>query len=165
VNLNKVQAVGGDAVRKKRVPAEPPALEDGLYWYRVWINLRGGGYVDEWKLARIVGGKVQQFGSDGLLDLGCPYLRHALWVRAEPPHTDANAVCLLTDGRRRKRGSALVTQDDNRAASERVRKVAEGIVDAFLAMHDATAGYYTRNPDHKEELIVRVARLIESVRR
>jgi len=151
-------------VGKRRVLAEPPALEDGYYWFRNWINLRDGGHVEEWKLARVIGGKVQRLGSDSLIDLGCPYLRHSIWVRIEPPHAEANAVCLLTDVRRRKRGSVLVTQDDNRAASERVRKVAEGIVDAFLAMHDSTAGYYARNPHHKEELIVRVARLIESVR-
>ena len=157
--------MGGMAVGKKRVPVEPPALDDSYYWFRNFINLRGGGYVDEWKLARVIGGRVQQFGSEAMLDQNCEYLRHSIWVRIEPPHADANAVCLLTDGRRRKRGSALVPQDDNRAACEKVRNVAEGIVDAFLAMQDSTAGYYARNPDHKEELIVRVARLIEAVRR
>lgn len=151
-------------MEKKRVPVETPALEDGYYFYRNWINLRGGGHVDVWKLARIVGGKVQRLGSDGLIDQDCPYLRHSMWVRIETPDTDANAVCLLTDGRQRNRGSALVTQDNNRAASERVRKVAEGIVDAFLALHDSTAGYYARRPGHKEELVAQIARLIASVR-
>jgi len=151
-------------VGKRRVPVEPPALEDGYYWFRNFINLRGGCHVDLWKLARVIGGKVQRFGSDALLDQNCEYLRHALWMRIEPPHDEANAVCLLTDGRRRKRGTVLVTQAKNRAASERVRKVAEGIVDAFLAMHDSTAGYYARNPDHKEELVAHITRLIESVR-
>ncbi len=152
-------------MEKERVPVEPPALEDGYYWFRNWINLRGGGHVDRWKLARVTGGRVQRLGSEALIDQDCPYLRHALWVRIEPPHTDANAVCLLTDGRRRKRGHVLMTQDDNRAASERVRKVAEGIVDAFVAMHDSTVGYYARHPDHKEELVARVARLIERVQK
>jgi len=87
-----------------------------------------------------------------------------MWVRVEPPDADANAVCLLTNGSRRKRVSALVVADSDRAASERVRKVAEGIVDAFLAMHDSTAGYYARRPDHKGELVAQIARLIASVR-
>ena len=164
VNSKAIKATGGNAVEKKRVPVEPPALEDGYYWFRNWINLRGGGHVDRWKLARVVGGKVQQFGSDALIDQDAPYLRHSMWVRIEPPHADANAVCLLTDGRRRKRGSALVAPDGDRSASERVRKVAEGIVDAFVAMHDSTAGYYARNPHHKEELVARITRLIERVR-
>lgn len=151
-------------MEKRRVPVEPPALEDGFYWFRNWINLRGGGHVDVWKLARVVGGRVQRFGSEALIDQDCPYLRHSMWVRIETPGTDANAVCLLTDGRRQNRGSAPVAPGGDRAASERVRKVAEGIVDAFVAMHDSTAGHYARRPDHKEELIVRVARLIEGVR-
>jgi hypothetical protein len=164
VNLKKVQTMRGDAVDNMRVPVEPPALEDGYYWFRNWINLRGGCHVDRWKLARVVGGMVQRFGSDALIDQDCPYLRHSMWVRIESPHTDANAVCLLTDGRGQKRGSVLVTQDNNRAVSERVRMVAEGIVDAFLAMHDSTVGYYARNPHHKEELVAQIARLIASVR-
>ncbi len=146
------------------MPVEPPALEDGYYWFRNWINLRSGGHVDVWKLARVVGGRVQRFGSEALIDQDCPYLRHSMWVRIETPDTDANAVCLLTDGRRRNRGSAPVAPDGDRAASERVRKVAEGIVDAFLAMQDSTAGYYARRPDHKEELVARVTGLIASVR-
>jgi len=164
VNLNGVQLKGGDAVGTKRVPVEPPALDDGHYWYRNFINLRGGGHVDVWKLARVVGGKVERFGSDALLDQHCPYLRHSMWVRVEPPDADANAVCLLTNGSRRKRVSALVAPDGDWPASERARKVAEGIVDAFLAMHDSTAGYYARHPAHKEELVAQVARLIASVR-
>lgn len=148
----------------RRLTVEPPALEDGYYFYRNWINLRGGGHVDEWKLARVIGGRVQRLGSEALIDHDCQYLRHSMWVRIEPPHTDANAVCLLTAGRRQNHGSALVAQDANRAAAERVRKVAEGIVDAFVAMHDSTVGYYARNPHHKEELVARITRLIEGVR-
>lgn len=150
-------------MEKKREPVEPPALDDGYYWYRNWISLRGGGHVDEWKLARVIGGKVQRLGSEALIDQDCPYLRHSMWVRVEPPNADANALCLLTAGRRRKDSPALVTVDDTRPASERVRAVAEGIVDAFVAMHDSTAGYYARNPHHKKELVALIVRLIESV--
>ena len=87
---------------EKRGTDEPPILEDGWYWFRNFINLRGGGHVDVWKLARVIGGKVERFGSDALLDQNCEYLRHSMWVRIDPPDADANAVCLLAAGRRRK---------------------------------------------------------------
>ena len=73
---------------KKRRAVEPTSLEDGYYWFRNYINLRGGGHADEWQLARIVVGRVQRFGSAGIIDPDCPYLRRALWVRIEPPDAE-----------------------------------------------------------------------------
>ena len=143
-------------MEEKRVPAEPMALEDGYYWFRNWINLRGGGHVDEWKLARIIGGKVQQPGSEATLDLGCPYLRHALWVRAEPPGADAEAIRLATEGRPRREGRS-------RAGFERVWAAAEEIVDALLDVSPAAVAFYRDRPVMKADLVAEVVRIIRNL--
>ncbi|MBY0457103.1 MAG: hypothetical protein K2V38_07190 [Gemmataceae bacterium] len=119
---------------------EGHALPDGVYWFRNYVNLRGGGHVRRWKIAQVVGGRVRLAGSASELDQGCPYLRRALWVRAEPPAAD--------------RGTTV------EAAAERVRLVAEGIVDVFVTLSDATAAYYARHPHHRHELVDRIAGLI-----
>ncbi len=126
---------------------------DGFYWFRNWINLPGGGHVGEWKLARVVRGQVQVFGSDAWLDPACPYLRDALWVRAEPP---ANVTAV-------RRATAWVDPSGG-AVSERVRAVAEKIVDAFLAASRPLADYYAHRPDHRAELVAGIARQIGAVR-
>lgn len=135
---------------KERVQAEPPALDDGYYWFRNWINLRGGGHVGVWKMACVVGGKVQRFGSEALLDQTCPYLRHALWVRAEPPDTDAKAIQLATEGR-------------SRAGFERVWAAAEEIVDALLDVSPAAVAFYRDRPVMKADLVAEVVRVIRSL--
>lgn len=150
-------------MNKKRVPVESPALEDGFYWFQNFINLDGGGHVDEWKLARINRGRVQRFGSEAVIDLGCPYLRHARWVKIEPPDTEAAPVTAIRHGVKGRSGRGL-GRTGGSSSPERVRLVAEEIVSAFVAMHDSTAGYYARHPVHKEELIAQIARLIERVR-
>lgn len=58
---------------------------DGYYWYRNWINLDGGGHVRDWKLAKVIGDKVQCFGTANLIPLDCPYLKNAIWEPATPP--------------------------------------------------------------------------------
>ena len=151
---------------KKRRAVEPPALDDGYYWYRNFVNLDGGGHVGEWKLARIVRGRVQRVGSAAVIDRGCPYLRDALWVRAEPPATDmgdTTAICHAT-ARRPANRAGQVEHDGGGGPGERVRIVAQGIVDAFLETHDSVGAHYRSRPDQKEELIAQIARLIERVR-
>lgn len=128
-------------VGKKRNTNEPEALPDGCYWLKNFVNLRGGGHVRRWKLAQVVGGRVRVVGSSSELDQGCPYLRNALWVRAEPP-TDDRGVTVAV-------------------AADRVRLVAVEIVDAFLRLSDATAVYYARHPHHRAELVAHIAGLIE----
>lgn len=135
----------GTDVGKKRNTNEPLVLEDGFYWFRNWINLRGGGHVRRWKLAQVVGGRVRVVGSVSELDQGCPYLRNALWVRAEPPADD--------------RGVTVA------GAADRVRLVAGEIVDAFLAAHPAAADHYARHPERRHELKALVTRLISMVAR
>lgn len=146
----------------ERVPAEPPALDDGYYWFRNWINLRGGGHVDVWKIGRVVGGKVQRFGSDSLIDLNCPYLQHALWVRAEPPDTDAEAIRLATEGRPRGEGETM-GGGRSRAGFERVWAAAEEIVDALLDVSPAAVTFYRDRPVMKAELVAEVVRIIRSL--
>lgn len=150
----------------KRRAFEPPALPDGFYWYRPFINLRGGGHVDEWKLAQIVGGKVQRPGTELVIDVACPYLRNALWVRAEPPGADAGETAILLATARRPASRTKRVEDDGGAgASERVRIVAQGIVDAFLETHESVGAHYRIRPDQKAELVGQIERLIERVRR
>ena len=54
--------------------------------------------------------------------------------------------------------------DNWRGSYARVRLVTEGIVDTLLAIHDSTASYYARHPEHKADVMAQVARLIASVR-
>lgn len=53
--------------------------EDGHYWLRIWINLDGGGLVDEWRMAKIEGGVVSFIGSTAKMPLTAPYLKRAVW--------------------------------------------------------------------------------------
>lgn len=153
-------------VGKKRRAVEPGRLDDGHYWFKNFINLPGGGYVDEWKMAQIVGGKVRLIGITVAWDQDCEYLRNALWVRVEPPHvegSDGEAVRVETRVRPSRR-AARDNRDDEHRLRERVRFVAEGIVDAFNETHDSTAAYYARHPEKRTELVAQIARLIRNVR-
>lgn len=53
--------------------------KDGYYWFRNWINLDGGGLVDEWKMAKIEGGLVLLVGSNTRMPPDAPYLKRAVW--------------------------------------------------------------------------------------
>jgi len=131
-------------VGTKRNTNEPEGLPDGYYWLKNFVNLRGGGHVRRWKLAEIVGGRVRVVGRASEPDQGCPYLRNAIWVRAEPPAAD--------------RGVTVA------GAADRVRLVAGEIVDLFVGLSETTAAYYARHPHHREELVARIAGLIDRVR-
>ena len=146
----------GDTVAKKRRAVEPPALDDGYYWYRNFVNLTGGGHVGEWKLARIVRGRVQRVGSAAVIDRGCPYLRNALWVRAEPPSADAADATAITAVGRATRGDRAVATPDE----DKVRRVAAEVVDVFVGLSDAMAAYYNRHADHRDDLVAVVARIM-----
>ncbi len=150
----------------KREVIDPPALPDGFYWYRPFINLRGGGHVSEWKLARVVGGKVWRVGTESVIDAGCPYLRDALWVRAEPPALDAKEATAIRRAALRRPGKwAGRAEHDEAGSSDRVRIVAQGIVEAFLETHESVGAHYRSRPDQKAELVAQIARLIERVRK
>ena len=154
------------AVGKKRRAVEREVLPDGHYWYRNVIDLPGGGYVDAWKMAEIVGGKFRQIGVTAEWEQDCDFLRNALWVRVEPPPvegSDSGAVRVET-GVRPSRRAARDNRDDEHRLRERVRFVAEGIVDAFIESHDSTIVYYARKPEKRTELVAQIARLIMKVR-
>ena len=150
---------------KKRRTAEQEVLPDGHYWFRNYINLDGGGHVDEWQMAEIAVGKVRLIGMTAEWEQNCEYLRNALWVRVEPPHVevgDSGAVRVET-GVRPNRRAARDNRDNEHWLGERVRFVAEGIVDAFIETHDSTIVYYARYPEKRKELVAQIARLIRKV--
>lgn len=153
-------------VGKKRRAAERTVLPDGCYWFKNFIDLPGGGHVGEWKVAEIVGGKFRQIGVTAEWEQDCDYLRNAVWVRVEPPHvegSDGRAI-RVEIGVRPSRQAARDNRDDDRRLTERALFVAEGIVDAFIETHDATAVYYARRPEKREELVAQIARLVRRVR-
>lgn len=155
-----------NAVGKKRRAAEREVFPDGHYWYRNWINLDGGGHVDEWKMAEIVGGKVKLIGVTAEWEQHCDFLRNALWVRIDPPPTELGETTGTPTETEVRRGNrvAPVSRDDEHRLRERVRFLAEGIVDAFIETHDSTIVYYARYPEKRKELVAQIARLIGRVR-
>ncbi len=151
---------------KRRKAFESPALPDGYYWFRNFINLRVGGHVSEWKFARVVGGKVWRVGSGAEWEQDCGYSRDAVWVRIDPPHVeggDSGATSLGTRVRPSHR-VARASRDGEDRLTQRIRIVAEGVVDAFTQTHDSTAAYYARRPEERSELVAQIERLIERVR-
>ena len=149
---------------KRRKAIESPALPDGYYWFRNFINLRGGGHVDVWKMARVVGGLVWRVGSEAEWQQDCDYLRDAVWVRIDPPHVDAGDAATPTGTAvRPSHRVARASRDDEDRLAQRIRVVADGIVDAFTETHGSTAAYYARQPEKMEELVAQIARLIGRV--
>ena len=150
----------------RRRAVEPPALPDGYYWYRPFVNLTGGGHVDAWKLAQAEAGRVRLIGSGAERDQDCEYLRDALWVRIDPPRVEGGdtAVTPTEAGVRPGRRAARDDRDGEHRLRQRTLVLAEGIVDAFTETHDSTIVYYARHPEKRTELVARIARLIRQVR-
>ena len=153
-------------VGKKRRAVEPIRLEDGHYWYKDFLNLPGGGHGEEWKLAQIVGGKFRQIGLNAEWEQDCGYLRNALWVRIDPPPSEAGETTAIRKGGKIRRDDrvARVSRDDEPRLRERTLIVAEGIVEAFSETHDTTAVYYARHPEKRKELVAQITRLIGRIR-
>ena len=150
---------------KRRKAFEPPALPDGYYWFCNFTNLSGGGHVDAWKMAQAVAGKVRLIGSGAEWEQDCEYFRNAVWVRIDPPHVEAGDTATPTETAvRRGNRVARVSGDDRHRLRQRIRIVADGIVDAFTETHDSTAAYYDRRPEERGELVAQIERLIERVR-
>ena len=153
-------------VGKKRRAVEPIRLEDGHYWYKDFLNLPGGGHGEEWKLAQIVGGKFRQIGLNAEWEQDCGYLRNALWVRIDPPPSEAGETTAIRKATEVRRGHrvARASRDDEPRLRERTLIVAEGIVEAFSETHDTTAVYYARHPEKRKELVAQITRLIGRIR-
>ena len=151
---------------RKRKSAERTVLPDGHYWYKDFLNLPGGGHGEEWKLAQIVGGKFRQIGLNAEWEQDCGYLRNALWVRIDPPPSQAGDTAAICTGGKIRRDDrvARVSRDDEPRLRERTLIVAEGIVEAFSETHDTTAVYYARHPEKRKELVAQITRLIGRVR-
>ena len=151
---------------KKRWATEHVVLPDGCYWYHPFVDKCDGWHLVEWRLAEIVGGKFRQIGVSAVWELDCDYLRKALWLRIEPPSQDAGAsegigsVAVARQGHRVPTGN----RDDEQRLRERIAIVAEGIVDAFIEMHDSTIVYYARHPGQRNKLVAQISRLIGRVR-
>lgn len=125
---------------KKPRPPEPPALEDGsYYWFRNFIHLHQGGYHYEWKIARVEAGRVQPLGMKPL-DPACRYLQHAIWHGPiEPPPLDeppSTALALHQGGNRR--GQRNRSQEeaadctDAKRHAMRIRRLAGDIVEMLF---------------------------------
>ena len=109
---------------------------------------------------------VWRVGSEAEWEQGCDYLRNALWVRAEPPALDAEEATAIRPAALRRPGKrAGRAEHDEAGSSDRVRIVAQGIVEAFLETHESVGAHYRSRPDHKAELVAQIARLIERVRK
>jgi hypothetical protein len=123
-----------------------PAPPDGWWWVRL-SPATPRGADGQWKVYRVLDGAVQPHGSVAWYSPTAKWLRGAEWVPAEPPaptNTEMRWVC----------------PDD-----EHVRRVAEEIVTVFLDLSDPVAAYYRRHPDHRDELVAVVYRLIEKLSR
>jgi len=153
-------------VGKKRRAVERTVLPDGHYWYKDFLNLPGGGYSRDWKLAEIIDGKFRQIGVKADWEQDCDYLLNALWVRIDPPPSEAGETTAIRKATEVRRGHrvARASRDDEHRLRERTLIVAEGVVEAFTETHDSTVVYYARHPEKRKELVAQIARLIGRVR-
>jgi hypothetical protein len=106
-------------------------------------------------MCRVLNGAVQPHGTSAWYIPTADWLRDAEWVPAEPPGGCGPPATAITRGRGTTRRVRAVAPD-----AERVRRVAAEIVDVFVNLSDATAAYYARHPDDRDELVAAVCRLI-----
>lgn len=136
-----------------------PAPPDGWWWVRL-SPATPRGADRRWTVVRILDGAVQPHGTSAWYTPTANWLRDAEWVPAVPPSGCSPPAAAITRNRRTVRRLRAVAAD-----AERVRRVAAEIVDVFVNLSDATAAYYARHPDHREELVAVVRRLISEVAR
>lgn len=123
-----------------------PAPPDGWWWVRL-SPATPRGSDRQWKVYRVLNGAVQPHGSAAWYTPTAKWLRDAEWVPAEPPTNSALPAAPITEVRR-------VAGDD------KVKRVAGEIVDVFLELSLPVAAYYGQHPDHRDELVAAVCRLI-----
>ena len=152
--------------RKRRARQQAALLPDGYYWFKDFLNLPGGGYGREWKLAQIAGGKFRQVGVAAEWQQDCDYLRDALWVKLVPPPPEAGDTTAIRTASELRRDARVGRdrRDDDYRARQRALILAEGVVAAFTELNDSTAAYYARRPEQRAELVAEIARLIGRVR-
>lgn len=131
-----------------------PAPPDGWWWVRL-SPATPRGSDRQWTVCRVLDGAVRPHGSVAWYSPTAPWLRDAEWVPAEPPAGCGPPATAITRSRGAVRGVRAVAAD-----AERVRRVAAEIVDVFVNLSDATAAYYARHPDDRDELVAVVTRLL-----
>lgn len=121
-----------------------------------WVRLSPAtprGADRQWKVYRVLNGAVQPPGTSAWYSPSAKWLRGAEWVPTEPPACGSPPTAITASGTPARRTPPAVDH-------ERVRRVAAEIVDAFAGLSDQMAAYYQRHPDHHDELVAVVGRLI-----
>lgn len=132
-----------------------PAPPDGWWWVRLSPSTPRGAD-RRWTVCRVLDGAVQPHGSAVWYSPSAPWLRGAEWVPAEPPADADPTVTAITAGKRMTHRLWTAGEYDH----EKLLRVAAEIVDVFVSLSDATAAYYARHPDDRDELVAVVRRLI-----
>ena len=129
-----------------------PAPANGWWWVRL-SPATPRGADRRWMIARVLDGAVQPHGTSAWYSPTAEWLRGAEWVPVDPPPDDLTGHVIVTDGTVR-RGLVAVEH------GEQVRRVAAEVVDVFVGASDGLAAYYYRHPEHRDELVAVVTRLI-----
>jgi hypothetical protein len=143
--------------RQRSRTATPP---DGFRWFRNWIALKTGGYHYEWRIARLVAGQVEVYGPVLTLDADDRYLHRVIWGPAIiPPSVEGTEELALSlvQGRHRSRPHRQDASD----VPEKFLAVARRITAAFVETSDDLRTLYANSPERLEEVIRRVAVLIQ----
>jgi hypothetical protein len=145
--------------KPKQPEATTPA--EGFVWFKNFIRLRGGGYHFEWRIARVLDGQVEVYGPVLTLDPDDRYLHRAIWGPAisPPPTEDVAAALSLVPGRNRQQRKL---REGDGPVPEKLLAVARRITLAFVGSSDDLRSLYADAPHKLEEVIQRVAGLIQA---
>ncbi|MBY0459281.1 MAG: hypothetical protein K2V38_18280 [Gemmataceae bacterium] len=125
----------------------------GWWWVRLSSATPRGADL-QWKVYRVLDGAIQPPGSVVWYSPSAKWLRGAEWVPAElPPACGSLPTAITTSGTPTWSTPPAVDH-------EKVRRVAAEIVDAFVGLSDQMAAYYKRHPDHRDDIVAVVDRLI-----
>lgn len=152
---------------RRRRKAERPIMVDGWFWVRLFIPLRRGHYNYEWSVVRMVGGKVQLFGSGEPIPFDAPVLNNALWRGPlSPPSLDESGVVQSLEKVERSHirkmwhseGAAIQCESE---PGPMARAVADGIVEAFIQTVEPLKRYYREHVNERIELVEKIAGLVQ----
>lgn len=146
---------------------QTPVLTNGWYWYRLFVNLRGGCYHYRWQPALVEDGGIRLWGTDAPIPLDAPILKNALWSGPiEPPPLDdehRTALALEQAATRLKPETWRLrpTDEDEMEPGPVALAAASTILEAFLSTVDSLRDYYREHAEHRIELVEKMAALIE----
>lgn len=158
-------------MRKKKQNGEQPILQDGWFWVKLFVPLKGGHYHHSWEPARVEAGKVRLFRSGTPVPLDAPILKNALWSGPiqQPPlddeHRTALALEQAADRRKSDTWRLRPKGEDEIEPGPVALAVADTIMEAFVSTVDSLRNYYRENAEHRIELVERMASLIEQALR